>query len=122
MPEGTVGRGSTHHVALAVGSPDELVAWRDYLQGKGVQTTDVFERGGFTSIYLRDPDGHILEIATSLGIRPALGRRSPGEKGAPPAGLKWRQASASTGACGSCAGLVARGLDSAVRSCATAIR
>ena len=65
MPDGSVGRGSTHHVALAVSSADELVAWRDYLQGKGVQTTDVFERGGFTSIYLRDPDGHILEIATS---------------------------------------------------------
>jgi hypothetical protein len=24
----------------------------------------VFDRGGFRSIYLRDPDGHILEIAT----------------------------------------------------------
>jgi len=25
----------------------------------------VFERGGLRSIYLRDPDGHILEIATA---------------------------------------------------------
>ena len=30
----------------------------------GVESTDVFDRGGFRSIYLRDPDGHILEIAT----------------------------------------------------------
>jgi len=65
MPEGTAGRGSTHHVALAVSSREELAAWRDYLQEKGVQTTEIFERGGFTSIYLRDPDGHILEIATA---------------------------------------------------------
>jgi len=26
--------------------------------------TDVFERGGFRSIYVRDPDNHIVEIAT----------------------------------------------------------
>jgi catechol 2,3-dioxygenase-like lactoylglutathione lyase family enzyme len=27
----------------------------------------VFDRGGLRSIYLRDPDGHILEIATPVG-------------------------------------------------------
>ena len=32
-----------------------------------VQCTDVFERGGLRSIYLRDPDGHVLEIATPAG-------------------------------------------------------
>lgn len=64
MPEGTSGRGSEHHFAFAVDSPEEQVAWRDYLRGRGVQCTDVFDRGGFRSIYLRDPDGHIVEIAT----------------------------------------------------------
>lgn len=64
MAEGTVGRGSTHHFALAVDSTDELEAWRDYLRGHGIQATDVFQRGSFSSIYLRDPDGHIVEIAT----------------------------------------------------------
>lgn len=64
MAEGTVGRGSTHHFALAVDSPEELEAWRDYLRGHGIQATDVFQRGSFSSIYLRDPDGHIVEIAT----------------------------------------------------------
>jgi catechol 2,3-dioxygenase-like lactoylglutathione lyase family enzyme len=64
MQAGSVGVGSTHHFALAVDSGDELDAWRDYLRGQGVEATDVFERGGFRSIYLRDPDGHIVEIAT----------------------------------------------------------
>jgi glyoxylase I family protein len=64
MAEGTVGRGSTHHFALAVDSTEELEAWRDYLRGHGIQATDVFHRGSFSSIYLRDPDGHIVEIAT----------------------------------------------------------
>jgi len=64
LDEGTVGRGSTHHFALAVESEEELAAWREYLVSRGIPTTDVMERTGFKSIYLRDPDGHILEIAT----------------------------------------------------------
>jgi glyoxylase I family protein len=67
MPEGIVGIGSTHHFALAVESAEELEAWRDYLRGHGVECTDVFDRGGaFRSIYVRDPDGHIVEIATRV--------------------------------------------------------
>ena len=67
MEAGRVGVGSTHHFALAVGSADELEAWRDYLRSRGVQCTDIFDRGGLRSIYLRDPDGHIVEIATPAG-------------------------------------------------------
>jgi glyoxylase I family protein len=64
MPAGQVGIGSTHHFALAVESAEEQEAWRDYLREHGVDCTDVFDRGAFRSIYLRDPDGHIIEIAT----------------------------------------------------------
>jgi glyoxylase I family protein len=64
LPKGVVGVGSTHHFALTVESPEEQVAWRDYLRRQGVDCTDVFDRGSFRSIYLRDPDGHIVEIAT----------------------------------------------------------
>jgi catechol 2,3-dioxygenase-like lactoylglutathione lyase family enzyme len=65
LEEGSVGRGSTHHFALAVESDDELAAWRDYLRSRGVDVTDVHDRGRFRSIYLRDPDGHLVEIATT---------------------------------------------------------
>jgi glyoxylase I family protein len=64
MPDGVVGAGSTHHFALTVDSPEEQEAWRDYLRGQGVECTEVFDRGAFRSIYVRDPDGHIVEIAT----------------------------------------------------------
>jgi catechol 2,3-dioxygenase-like lactoylglutathione lyase family enzyme len=67
MEAGRVGVGSTHHFAFAVSSADELDAWRDWLRSRDVQCTDVFERGGLRSIYLRDPDGHILELATPSG-------------------------------------------------------
>jgi catechol 2,3-dioxygenase-like lactoylglutathione lyase family enzyme len=58
------GTGSTHHFALAVASAAELEAWVDYLRSRGVECTDIMDRGAFKSIYLRDPDGRIVEIAT----------------------------------------------------------
>jgi catechol 2,3-dioxygenase-like lactoylglutathione lyase family enzyme len=64
MEEGKVGRGATHHFAFAVESEEELQAWRGYLESRGVPTTDVLDRTYFKSLYLRDPDGHIVELAT----------------------------------------------------------
>jgi catechol 2,3-dioxygenase-like lactoylglutathione lyase family enzyme len=63
LDEGKVGRGSTHHFALSVETQAELEAWKQYLGEKGIPTTEVMEREDFRSIYLRDPDGHIVEIA-----------------------------------------------------------
>ena len=68
LDEGSVGRGSTHHFALAVESEEELSAWRDYLESSGIATTEVLDRTWFKSIYLRDPDGHIVEIATAAPL------------------------------------------------------
>jgi glyoxylase I family protein len=65
LDEGTVGRGSTHHFALAVESEAELAAWRDYLVSCGIPATEVMDRTDFKSVYVRDPDGHIVEIATA---------------------------------------------------------
>jgi glyoxylase I family protein len=65
LDEGSVGRGSTHHFALTVESEEELAGWHDYLRSRDVPCTDVMDRTYFKSIYLRDPDGHILELATA---------------------------------------------------------
>jgi glyoxylase I family protein len=67
LEAGRAGVGSTHHFAFSVGSTAELEAWRDWLRSREVQCTDVFERGGLRSVYLRDPDGHILELTTPAG-------------------------------------------------------
>jgi len=88
LGEGSVGIGSTHHVAFSVGSDGELDAWRAHLEGRGVQCTEILDRTYFRSIYFHDPDGHILELATlgpgmtvdepleELGVRP-VGPRAP---------------------------------------------
>ena len=64
MEDGAVGRGSTHHLAFGVESADELEGWRSYLESRGIGCTEVLDRTWFSSIYLRDPDGHVIEIAT----------------------------------------------------------
>ncbi len=64
LDEGVIGRGSTHHFALSVDTEEELAAWRDYLVSKGVPVTEMLDRTYFKSVYMRDPDGHIIELAT----------------------------------------------------------
>jgi len=71
LDQGSVGVGSTHHFALGVGDEEELHGWREYLTFQGVACTEVLDRSFFKSIYLRDPDGHIVELATAgPGIEP----------------------------------------------------
>jgi catechol 2,3-dioxygenase-like lactoylglutathione lyase family enzyme len=68
LPEGSVGAGSIQHFALTVDSAEEQLAWIDYLRSRGVACSDVYDRGDFRSIYLRDPDGNIVEIATRAQV------------------------------------------------------
>ncbi|MEA2405175.1 MAG: glyoxylase family protein [Thermoleophilaceae bacterium] len=63
MEQGHVGRGSIHHFALAVASKEELEGWRQYLESRGVSATEVHDRTYFSSIYVRDPDQNLVEIA-----------------------------------------------------------
>jgi catechol 2,3-dioxygenase-like lactoylglutathione lyase family enzyme len=67
MPGGTIpphdGSGPVH-VAFAI-TADELAPWEERLRERGIAVegrTD-WPRGG-RSIYFRDPDGHLLELAT----------------------------------------------------------
>ena len=64
LADGAAGPGAAHHFALAVESLDELRAWVDYLRSRDVACSEVLDRGRFHSVYVRDPDGHIVEIAT----------------------------------------------------------
>jgi glyoxalase family protein len=61
---GRPGIGGVHHVALGVADEEGLLMWKRRLTDLGVAVSGPYDRGYFTSIYFRDPDGQILEIAT----------------------------------------------------------
>jgi len=52
------------HLAFSVAVAD-LGAWRGHLESEGVAVeSEVTWDGGAHSLYFRDPDGHLLELAT----------------------------------------------------------
>lgn len=63
-PQGRPGIGGTHHFALTVADYDGLLQWKRRLTDLGIAVNGPLDRHYFTSIYFRDPDGVILEIAT----------------------------------------------------------
>jgi glyoxalase family protein len=62
--KGYPGIGGTHHFAMQVADYDALLKWKRRLTGLGIPVTGPLDRHYFNSIYFRDPDGTILEIAT----------------------------------------------------------
>ena len=67
MPGGTIPPHDGHgpvHIAFSIAA-DELSAWEARLREAGVaiEAQTRWPRGGI-SIYFRDPDGHLLELAT----------------------------------------------------------
>lgn len=63
--KGYPGIGGTHHFALQVSSFDGLLKWKRRLTDLGLKVDGPLDRHYFKSIYFRDPDGVILEIATT---------------------------------------------------------
>lgn len=63
-PGGVNGLGTVHHVAFAVASSDDQLRMRRELIALGLDVTPVMDRQYFTSIYFREPNGVLFEIAT----------------------------------------------------------
>jgi catechol 2,3-dioxygenase-like lactoylglutathione lyase family enzyme len=63
IPGGMDAQGRSH-IAFAI-EGDHLESWRHWLEVNAVaiESTVLWERGG-TSLYFRDPDGNLLELAT----------------------------------------------------------
>jgi glyoxalase family protein len=63
-PAAVNGLGTVHHVAMAIGTPEEQLEVREMLVGLGCRVTEVRDRQYFKSIYFREPGGVLYEIAT----------------------------------------------------------
>ena len=70
LPKGTIGLSSPHHLSYAVKTLEALPKWRAWLLSQGVSVAGPLARDGRTSLYLKDPDGVIVEITkpTDEGI------------------------------------------------------
>jgi len=75
-PHGAVGIGTVHHIAFAVEDEEAQLMWRERLLARGVRVTLVMDRKYFKSIYFREPNGILLELAT---IPPGFGVDEPME-------------------------------------------
>jgi len=64
LPLERLGRGGVHHVAFRVPTAEEHLAWLDRLESAGLRTSGLVERYYFRSIYFREPNGVLFELAT----------------------------------------------------------
>jgi glyoxalase family protein len=60
---GIQGAGTVHHIAWACRDADQLT-WQQRVREAGRHVTDVLDRDYFTSIYFREPNHVLFEIAT----------------------------------------------------------
>lgn len=64
LPQERPGRGSVHHVAFRVPTMEDYPKWEELLRAKGFVTSGLVNRYYFKSIYFREPNGILYELAT----------------------------------------------------------
>jgi len=57
----------TQHLALEVGSMDEMMATKSMLEANGIEVIGPIDHTIFMSIYFFDPSGHRLELVVNTG-------------------------------------------------------
>ncbi|MBK5487423.1 ring-cleaving dioxygenase [Bacillus sp. TH17] len=58
------GKGSIHHLAIRVKNDEELSYWNEAVKDKGFQSKGIIDRFYFKSLYFRESNGILFEIAT----------------------------------------------------------
>jgi len=64
LPAAGQGAGGVHHVAFRAADTEELRAWTERVRGFRVPSSGEVERYYFRSLYFREPNGVLFEIAT----------------------------------------------------------
>jgi glyoxalase family protein len=63
-PSEKPGRGSIHHLAIRVKNEEELRYWDEVVKERGFQSSGIIDRFYFQSLYFRESNGILFEIAT----------------------------------------------------------
>jgi len=61
---GNIAAGTVHHIAFRAANEEEQLHWREQITDLGLHVTPVIDRQYFHSIYFREPNGILFEIAT----------------------------------------------------------
>ncbi len=64
LPRARYGAGGVHHVALRVPTGQPIAAWPQRLNSLGYRNSGVVDRHYFRSVYVREPNGVLFELAT----------------------------------------------------------
>lgn len=64
-PRGRGGVGTIHHIAWRIADDESQVSIQEHLYDSGYHVSDVRDRSYFHSIYYREPNGILFEIATN---------------------------------------------------------
>jgi glyoxalase family protein len=64
LPRSRNGSGAVHHLALRVADRTELNEWEGHITGRGYQNSGIVDRHYFTSLYVREPNHILYELAT----------------------------------------------------------
>lgn len=64
LPPERLGRGGVHHVAFRVENEEELRAWIPRIRQAGLPSSGFVDRFYFRSLYFREPNGILFELAT----------------------------------------------------------
>ena len=63
-PSEKPGRGSIHHLAIRVKNEEELNFWEEQVRARGFHSSGIVDRFYFKSLYFRESNGILFEIAT----------------------------------------------------------
>lgn len=64
LPQARYGSGGVHHVALRIPEGQRMADWVARIDAAGYRNSGIVDRHYFTSLYVREPNGILFELAT----------------------------------------------------------
>ena len=92
LPFASSGAGGVHHVAFRTPDEESYHLWTEHLSSRGIRHSGEIDRHYFRSLYFREPNGILFEIATDgPGFAVDEDAATLGEKVTLPPFLEWQR-------------------------------
>ena len=84
LPRARYGSGGVHHLALRISADESIADWETRISGLGYHNSGIVDRHYFTSLYVREPNHILYELATEGPGFEVDGPIDPGRLSLPP--------------------------------------